>query len=38
MISLIFWAEFWHVLLKQDPPKSAQIINLAKWRKDHSAA
>ena len=41
MIALVFWVEFWRVLLqpprvRQMPPRpSARVVDLASWRRSH---
>lgn len=33
MILLLFWSEFWAVLLR--PAPEADVISLARWRSEH---
>jgi hypothetical protein len=35
MTALLFWAEFWAVLLRPEPHPSATVTDLAQWRREH---
>jgi hypothetical protein len=41
MIAIIFWLEFWRVLLQppherdRQPRLSARVVDLARWRRSH---